>query len=148
MPLIENAPYSDLTYQIIGAAMAVHNKIGPGHKEAVYQKMLTDELLTRGLTVEPEKAIEIVVDEKVYGLLYIDHLVNDTVIVECKALAHLLTNEEIAQVITYLAALGRPVGLLFNFGRRRLQYRRIFRPKKLDEWQDRVQRYLWHPSRE
>ena len=71
MPLIENAPYSDLTYQIIGAAMAVHNKIGPGHKEAVYQKMLTDELLTRGLTVEPEKAIEIVVDEKVLSLIHI-----------------------------------------------------------------------------
>jgi len=145
MPLIENAPYSDLTYQIIGAAMAVHNKIGPGHKEAVYQKMLTDELLTRGLTVEPEKAIEIVVDEKVYGLLYIDHLVNDTVIVECKALAHLLTNEEIAQVITYLAATGLPVGLLLNFGRRRLQYKRIFRPQKLDDWRKHIAPYLWRP---
>ena len=51
MPVIQDAPYHDLTYKIIGAAMAVHNKLGPGHKEAVYQKMLTDELIARGLTV-------------------------------------------------------------------------------------------------
>ena len=145
MSLVEDAPYSDVTYKIIGAAMAVHSKIGPGHKEAVYQKILTDELLARGLTVEPEKAIEIVVDEKVYGLLYIDHLVNEAVVVECKALSHLLTDEELAQVITYLAATGLPVGLLLNFGRRRLQYKRVFRPKKLDDWQRYIAPYLWRP---
>jgi len=145
MSLVEDAPYSDVTYKIIGAAMAVHSKIGPGHKEAVYQKMLTDELLARGLTVEPEKAIEIVVDEKVYGLLYIDHLVNEAVVVECKALSHLLTDEELAQVITYLAATALPVGLLLNFGRRRLQYKRVFRPKKLDDWQRYIAPYLWRP---
>ena len=79
------------------------------------------------------------------GLLYVDHLVEDAVVVEEKALSHLLTNEEVAQVITYLAALDKPVGLLLNFGRRRLEYRRIFRPKKLEEWQDRICRYLWSP---
>jgi GxxExxY protein len=145
MPLAEDAPYHELTYAIIGAAIAVHNKIGPGHKEAVYQKMLTDEMLTRGLSVAPERAIEIVVDENVYGLLYLDHLVNEAVVVECKALSHLLTKEEIAQVITYLAATGLPVGLLFNFGRRRLEYKRVLRPKKLDEWPRYIAPYLWRP---
>ena len=57
----------------------------------------------------------------------------------------LLTDEEVAQVITYLAATGKPVGLLFNFGRRRLQFKRIFPPKKLDAWRDRIERYLWRP---
>lgn len=145
MSLAEDAPYSDITYQIIGAALDVFHKIGPGHKEAVYQKMLTDELIARGLTVEPEKAIEIVVDEKVYGLLYLDHLVNEAVVVECKAVSHMLTNEEVAQVITYLAATGLPVGLLFNFGRRRLEFKRIFRPKELDDWQRHIAPYLWRP---
>jgi GxxExxY protein len=145
MPLAEDAPYNELTYSIIGAAMAVHNKIGPGHKETVYQKMLTDEMLARGLSVEPERAIEIVVDENVYGLLYLDHLVDEAVVVECKALSHLLTKEEIAQVITYLAATGLPVGLLFNFGRRRLEYKRVLRPKKLDEWPRYIAPYLWRP---
>lgn len=145
MPVIQDVPHRELTYEIIGAAMAVHNKLGPGHKEAVYQKVLTDEMVARGLNVEPERAIEIVVDEQVYGLLYLDHLVNEAVIVECKALSHLLTKEEIAQVITYLAATGLPVGLLFNFGRRRLEYKRILRPEKLDEWPRYVAPYLWRP---
>jgi GxxExxY protein len=145
MPLTKDAPYSDITYNIIGAAMAVHSKIGPGHKERVYQDLLTDEMVACGLTVHAEAAIEIVVDERVYGLLYLDHLVNEAVVVECKALAHLLTDEEVAQVITYLAATRLPVGLLLNFGRRRLEYKRIFRPKKLDDWQSHVARYLWRP---
>lgn len=65
---------------------------------------------------------------------------------ECKALAHLLTAEEVAQVITYLAATGFPVGLLLNFGRTRLQYKRILRPVKLNAWQERIGRYLWRPG--
>jgi GxxExxY protein len=145
MPLAQDAPYSDITYKIIGAALAVHHKIGPGYKEQVYQDMLTDQMLALGLTVEPEKKVEIVVDDKVYGLLYLDHLVNEVVLVECKALPHLLTNEEVAQVITYLAATNLPVGLLLNFGRKSMQPKRIFRPTKLDDWQQRIAPYLWRP---
>ena len=59
-----------------------------------------------------------------------------------------MTNDEIGQVITYLAAICKPVGMLFNFGRRRLEYRRIFRPKTLEGWEDRIQRYLWYPGRD
>jgi GxxExxY protein len=141
----EDIPHSDITYQIIGAALDVFHKLGPGHKEAVYQKMLTEEMVARGLSVEAERAIEIVVDEQVYGLLYLDHLVNEAVVVECKALSHLLTREEVAQVITYLAATGLPVGLLLNFGRRRLEYKRVLRSKKLDEWPQYIAPYLWRP---
>jgi len=92
----------------------VHNKIGPRHKESVYQAMLAGALVAVGLSVEREHKVEIVVEDKVYGLLYIDHLVEGQVIVKRKALAHLLTNDELAQVITYLAATGFPVGLLLN----------------------------------
>ncbi len=146
MPLAQDAPHTEITYEIIGAAIAVHHKVGPGLKERVYQDMLTDEMLARGLTVEAEKAVEVVVDEKVYGLLYLDHVVNGVVVVECKAVSHLLTNEEVAQVITYLAATGLPVGLLLNFGRKSMQPKRIFRPSKLDGWQSRIAPYLWRPS--
>jgi len=147
MPLAKDAPHNDITYEIIGAALAVHHRIGPGLKERVYQDMLTDEMLRRGLSVEPEKAIEIHVDDKVYGLLYIDHVVNDVVIVECKAVAHLLTNKEVAQVITYLAATGLPVGVLLNFGRKSMQPKRVFPPKKLDPWRERIAPYLWRPPK-
>jgi hypothetical protein len=63
-----------------------------------------------------------------------------------KSFPHLLTNEEVAQVICYLAATGYKVALLFNFGRKRLQYKRILPPRILEGWQDRIQRFLWRPK--
>ncbi len=145
MGLVTEAPYHELCYKIIGAAMNVHNRLGPGHKESVYQHALTLRLQEIGLSCVAEQPVEIFLDGVSVGLLYVDHLVEDAVVVEEKALSHLLTNEEVAQVITYLAALDKPVGLLLNFGRRRLEYRRIFRPTKIEQWQDRIRRYLWRP---
>jgi GxxExxY protein len=146
MSLVKDAPHSDITYEIIGAAMEVHNKLGPGHKEIVYQKALSAKMLEAGLSFEEEKPIEIFIDDISVGLLYLDHLVEEAVVVEEKAFSHLLTNEEIAQVITYLVVTGLPVSLLLNFGRKRLEFKRIFPPKKLEGWQDRIQRYLWKPT--
>jgi len=75
------------------------------------------------------------------GTWMVDHLVEKVVVVEEKALSHLLTADEVGQVITYLAATGLPVGLLINFGRTRLEYKRILPPKKLDGWQGRMGRF-------
>ena len=146
MGLFTDAPYHKLCYDIIGAAMFVHNKQGPGHREKLYQRSLTAKLRDIGLKVEEEVRVEIDFEGRPVGLLYLDHLVQDAIIVEDKAFSHMLTNEDIAQVITYLAATGLPVGLLFNFGRRRLEYKRIFPPKKLEGWRDRIERYLWRPK--
>ncbi|HID64406.1 MAG TPA: GxxExxY protein [Anaerolineae bacterium] len=146
MGLVTDAPYHKLCYDIIGAAMFVHNRQGPGHREKLYQRSLTARLHDIGLKVEEEVRVEIDFEGRPVGLLYLDHLVEDVVIVEDKAFSHMLTNEDIAQVITYLAATGLPVGLLFNFGRRRLEYKRIFPPRKLDGWRDRIERYLWRPK--
>ncbi len=60
------------------------------------------------------------------GIFYLDLWVDNQVVVEVKALSHQLTNDEFAQVLNYLKVMGAEVGLLFNFGRRRLEYRRIF----------------------
>ena len=140
-------PHQDLTYRIIGCAMKVHNELGPGLKEAFYHRALSLKLEEEGLSYEEEKPVEIVLDGAAVGLPYLDHIVEDSVIVEEKALAHLLTDEEVAQVITYLAATHLPVGLLINCGRARLQYKRILPPSKLDAWQERIRRYVWTPSR-
>ena len=146
MGLVTDAPYHKLCYDIIGAAMFVHNKQGPGHREKLYQRSLTAKLRNIGLKVEEEVRVEIDFESRPVGLLYLDHLVQDAIIVEDKAFSHMLTNEDVAQVITYLAATGLPVGLLFNFGRRRLEYKRIFPPKKLEGWRDRIERYVWRPK--
>lgn len=140
-------PYAGVTYRIIGAAMRVHNALGPGLKESVYQRALSVQLAEEELAFESEKPVDIFVDGVSVGLLYLDHLVEGAVIVEEKALSHQLTGDEVAQVITYLAATGLKVGLLINFERRRLEYRRILAPRKLDDWQTRIRRYVWLPTR-
>jgi GxxExxY protein len=63
------------------------------------------------------------------GIFYLDLWVQNQVVVEVKALSHQLTNDEIAQVFNYLKATNAPGGILLNFGRRRLDYRRIFPAK-------------------
>src|SRR5438132_1000595 len=62
----------ETTYRIIGAAMAVHNKLGPGLKEAIYHNAMVVELERAGLPAEDEKAMEVVIDESRVGLLYMD----------------------------------------------------------------------------
>jgi len=139
-------PLEELTYKVIGCAMRVHNQLGPGLKESVYQRALSLELHSAGVAYEEERAREIEIDGVPIGLLYVDHLIEERLIVEEKAFSHLLTNDEIAQVITYLCALELDVGLLLNFGRRSLQYKRIFPPKDVTRWRERIRRYVWNPA--
>jgi GxxExxY protein len=126
--------------------MRVHNALGPGLKEIHYHRALSTELENARLTYEEEKPVHVEVNGSFAGLLYIDHLVAGQVIVEEKALSHLLTDEEAAQVITSSGSDGHRLGFS-STGRQRLEYRRILPPKKLDEWQNRVRRYLWNPPR-
>jgi GxxExxY protein len=139
-------PLEDLTHKVIGCAMRVHNKLGPGLKAAHYQDALSLELAAAGLSYEAERPREIVVDGASVGLLYTDHVVEGQLVVEEKAVSHLMTNDEIAQVVTYLCALELDVGLLINFGRNRLEYKRIFPPKDVTRWRERIRRYLWTPK--
>jgi GxxExxY protein len=127
--LVLDATGNQLTYQIIGAAMAVHNQLGPGLKEEVYERALEVELNQREISVQRQHPVTVEYEEQVVGIFYLDLWVADQLVVEVKALSHQLTNDEIAQVLNYLKATGAPVGLLFNFGRRRLEYRRIFPAK-------------------
>ena len=65
------------------------------------------------------------------AVFYLDLFAEQQVVIEVKAFSHQLTNDELAQVINYLKATGAPVGLLFNFGRRKLEYRRVFPGKDM-----------------
>ncbi len=137
--------HDDITYRVIGAAMRVHNALGPGLKESAYQKALSIAFEQDHLSFQTEHPVDVVLDGVSIGLLYLDHLVEEEVLVEEKAVSHPLTNDEVAQVITYLCASGNSVGLLLNFGRNRLEYKRIFPPQKTDLWRTRIHRYVWNP---
>jgi GxxExxY protein len=131
--LTQDSTGNDLTYRIIGAAMAVHNALGAGYKEEVYERALHAELNARGIASQIQFPVDVWHAGEQVALFYLDLFVEGTVVVELKAFSHQLTNDEIAQVINYLKATGVPVGLLFNFGRRRLEYRRIYPPKSIHQ---------------
>ena len=141
-----NIPHQDITYRVIGAAMRVHRRMPRGLRERHYQNALTAEMLKDGLTTLEEYHLEVYDGEVWLGRLYLDHWVNDCVVVEDKAVAHQMGDDEIAQVIAYLAATGAKVGLLLNFGRPRLEFNRILPPKSLQGWQTHIAKYLWRPD--
>jgi GxxExxY protein len=124
--LVIDATGNDLTYRIIGAAMAVHNELGQGFKEEIYEKALAVELQRLNIAATSQFPVTVEHAGEPVGLFYLDLMVEDKIVVELKAFSHQLTNDELAQMINYLKAAGAEVGLLFNFGRRKLEYRRVF----------------------
>ncbi|MFA6187532.1 MAG: GxxExxY protein [Phycisphaerae bacterium] len=117
--------YSDLTKQIINAGFTVHNQLGFGFLEKVYHNALAIELTKRGLQTETQRPIIIRYDEKVVGEYYADILVNNSVIVEVKAVKDINPAHE-AQLVNYLKATGIKVGLLMNFGESLIFKRKVF----------------------
>ncbi|PKO08429.1 MAG: GxxExxY protein [Chloroflexi bacterium HGW-Chloroflexi-2] len=124
--LVVDSTGNNLTFKIIGAAMAVHNKLGPGYKEEIYERALALELNSREIEVQTQYPVSVEMDDEQVALFYLDLFVENQVVVEIKAFSHPLTNDELAQVINYLKATDAPIALLFNFGRRKLDYRRVF----------------------
>ena len=124
--LVVDSTENDLTFRIIGAAMEVHNKLGSGYKEEIYERALALELNGREIEVQAQYPVSVEMDDEQVGLFYLDLFVENQVVVEIKAFSHLLTNDELAQVINNLKATDAPIGLLVNFGRRKLDFRRVF----------------------
>ncbi len=104
-----------VTNRVIGAAIAVHQALGPGLLESTYSLCLEHELRARGMRVEREKPLDVVYDGvRIDGGYRVDLLVDDDVVVELKSVQKLLPIHE-AQLLTYLKHAGLKVGLLLNF---------------------------------
>jgi GxxExxY protein len=117
--------HSELTYEIIGAAMEVHATLGPGFLESVYQEAMAIELLARGIPFEAEKRLDIYYKGiKLEKHFVADFVCDNYVIVELKALSA-ITNEHQAVVLNYLKATGIKVGLLINFGSKSIEHKRM-----------------------
>ena len=120
-----NLAYEDKTFGVIGCCMEVHRTLGSGYLEAVYQEALALELEAAGVPFEREKAIDISYKGRIFQKKYFaDFLCFEDVIVETKALST-LSPEHSAQVLNYLKATGKKVGLLVNFGAASLQWKRL-----------------------
>jgi len=118
----------ELTYKIIGCAMKVHNTMGPGFQEVIYQRCLAIELERAGLGFQREQEQTVHYEDIEVGIRRADFVVEDKVVVELKALVN-LEDVHIAQAKNYTIAYDFPLGLLINFGAQSLQYKLMFNPK-------------------
>lgn len=119
---------NELTYKIIGCAMKVHNQLGNGFQEVIYQRCLAIELKRAGIAFEREKEQKIYYDQFEVGTRRADFVVENKVIIELKALIN-LEDVHLAQAKNYVVAYDFPLGLLINFGSTSLQHKLVFNPK-------------------
>ncbi len=113
----------ELTESVIGCAMKVHRALGPGFLESVYQNALLVELKRAGFSIEPQMRLQVRYESVIVGDFIADLVVNDVLILELKA-ASALSKADEQQLVNYLKATGRDVGLLLNFGAASLEFRR------------------------
>ena len=113
----------DLTHMIIGCAYKVHNTLGPGFLEKVYENALRIELEKAGFRVKQQEPINVVYDGQIVGEYYADLWVNERVVVELKA-ALVPAKEHEVQLVNYLTATGVNDGLLINFGSHKFQIKK------------------------
>lgn len=120
--------YDEITYKINGCAMKVHNELGNGFQEVIYQRCLAIELDNANLKFAREVEQDIFYKGAHVGTRRADFVVENDIIVELKALIN-LEDVHLAQAKNYVVAYNKPVGLLINFGSNSLQFKKIFNPK-------------------
>ena len=114
-----------ITHRIIGCAMEVHNTLGNGFQEVIYQRCLSIELNENGIEHQREVEMPIFYKGQDVGLRRADFLVMGEIMVELKAIID-LEDVHLAQAMNYLEAYNLPTGLLINFGTKSLQFKRLF----------------------
>ena len=119
----EKILYKDLSYKIVGLAMEVHNKLGYGFLEKVYEKAMMVLLRREGIQATQQAPITVRFEGEVIGDYYADILVEDKIILELKVVEK-IANIHRAQALNYLKATGLRLAILLNFGKERLQYER------------------------
>lgn len=113
--MITKRAVTQLSYDIIGLAIKVHENLGPGLLESIYEECLKNELVKNGYEVKQQLTVPIIYDGvQMSTKLIVDLLVNNCIIIEIKAQEETLPVHE-AQLLTYMKVLKKPQGLLINF---------------------------------
>ena len=121
--------YEEDTYLIIGAAIAVHQELGNGFLEAVYQEALEKEFQIRKIPYKHEVPLTIYYKNEPLNKIYLaDFICFEKIIIELKALPA-ITSDHQAQILNYLKASRLKLGLILNFGKQSLEHKRIIKEK-------------------
>jgi len=116
--------YPELSYEIMGAVFEVHNVLGPGFMESLYEEALARELDARSVPFERQKEVTIAYKGQPIGTHRLDMVVDGKVVLELKAVSELADAFK-QQVRSYLKATGLRLGILINFGAPEVRYVRI-----------------------
>lgn len=117
-------PYSSLTSKIIGLAIKIHKELGSAYEEKIYQRALYLEFQRAGLKFEREKELSVNYGKVRIGKKKLDFVVDGKIVVEIKKVEQ-IDNVHIAQVASYLKTLGLEIGLVLNFGKSKLEIKRV-----------------------
>jgi GxxExxY protein len=109
----------ELTEKVIGCAYHVYNKMGFGFLESVYEKCMLIGLRKAGLDAESQKPITVYYENEIVGEFVADIIV----ILELKSIRRIINAHEV-QLVNYLVATGKPVGLILNFGESKVEIKR------------------------
>jgi GxxExxY protein len=121
--------YRELTEKIIGCAYRIYNTMGFGFLESVYEKCMLIELRKEGLNAKSQRPITVSYDNEIVGEFIADIIVEDTIILELKSVKRIAKAHEV-QLVNYLVATGKPVGLVLNFGERKVEIKRKIKELK------------------
>lgn len=121
---MEKIIYKETSYKIIGIAMEVHNRLGYGFLEKVYENAMMILLKKKGIRAESQMPIKIKFESEIIGEYIADVLVDDEIILELKAVKKIHEKHK-AQTINYLKATNKKLGIIINFGNERLEYERV-----------------------
>ena len=118
--------FEKITEKIIGSAYRVYNQMGFGYLESVYEKCLQIEFNKLALRAEFQQSIDVYYHQQLVGEFTADILVEDTVVVELKSVKRIVKSHEV-QLVNYLTATGKPVGLIINFAPTKVEVKRKVR---------------------
>jgi GxxExxY protein len=116
--------YRELTFKIIGLAMEVHNDLGSGFLEKVYENALMVQFKNNNIKALQQFPIKVLFRGEIIGDYVVDIFVENKILIELKSIEKLADIHK-AQVINYLKATEQKIALLINFGRKKLEYERI-----------------------
>ena len=122
--VMEEFLYKNTTEKIIGAAMEVHNTLGCGFQEVIFQRALAYEFSIRAIRYEREFTMQIYYKGKNIGTRRVDFLIESKISLEIKAVSQ-LEDVHLSQALNYLEVYNLQVGLLINFGARKLEFKRL-----------------------
>lgn len=118
----------DLSYKIVGLCMAIQNELGRNHKEKYYQRALELDLIKNLISYKREIRVPLEHSNEEIGYYCLDFLIKNKLIVELKSKIN-ITRTDIKQVLSYLETNDMELGIIINFGRDKLEIKRILNPK-------------------